>query len=191
QVKSLGVVFDRQSFEMHVNNIMRSAYFHLLNISRIRLLHTTDSTAILVHALVGFRIDFCNSLMFGLPHKPLRKLQFVQNSAAHIITFIVHFSPVLYHLHWLPVKLRIEYKILLQSTLYISDLLHTYTPKHTLRSSSSIFLIVPHVTMEFRAFSRAAPHLWNSLPQSILDCDCLNTFRSWLKSHLSSVQIHF
>ena len=107
----------------------------------------------------------------------MHKLQLVQNSAARIITripFINHITPVLQQLHWLPVKLRMDFKILLHtikaihnlSPPYLSDVLHINTPSQTLRSASSISFIVPPArltTMGARAFSRSAPRLWNSL----------------------------
>ncbi len=39
-------------------------------------------------------------------------------------------------------------------------------------------------TMGHRAFSRAAPRLWNSLPANIRHLDSLSQFKAKLKTHL-------
>ncbi len=61
----------------------------------------------LVHALVLRRIDYANSLIFGLPKSLLVKLQRVQNAAARLTVGVgkyEHISDHLRLLHWLPVE---------------------------------------------------------------------------------------
>lgn len=74
-VKNIGVTFDSvMSMEPQVNAVCKSAFYHLRNLSRIRKYISMQSTEILVHAFVTSKLDFCNSLLYGLTHqgKPLK-----------------------------------------------------------------------------------------------------------------------
>ncbi|KAJ8375275.1 hypothetical protein SKAU_G00058550 [Synaphobranchus kaupii] len=73
------------------------------------------------------------------------------------------------------------------TTLYLSDRLHAYTPSRNLRSSDTGLLSIPHTSLRTfgdRAFSAAAPTLWNSLPAEIRNAASLDTFKKALKTYL-------
>ena len=84
--RNLGVTFDcNMSFERHVTNISRTAYYHLHSIGRIRRYLEQGHTKQLVHALVISCIDCCNSLLNGLSVAVVEKLQRVKNACARVI----------------------------------------------------------------------------------------------------------
>ena len=75
-----------------------------------------ECTKLLVNAFVTSRLDYCNSLLYGLPNNQLHKLLCVQNAAARLICNVSrfdHITPSLYFLHWLPIFYRIQFKILI------------------------------------------------------------------------------
>ena len=71
-------VFDPDlSFDLHLKQISRTAFFHLRNISKIRNVLTQKGAEKLVHAFVTSRLDYCNSLLSGSSRKSLKTLQLV------------------------------------------------------------------------------------------------------------------
>ena len=199
KASNIGVLFDESlSMVPQVTAICKSAFYHLRKISLIRKYLTFDAAQLLVHAFVTSKLDYCNSLLYGLPKHVIKQLQHVQNAAARVVTVspkFCHITPVLANLHWLPIELRIEFKILTitYKTLhglaptYIKDLLQRYHPPRDLRSSKKNLLVVPAFNLNSygrRAFSVVAPLLWNSLPQNIRDAESLDTFKRRLKSVL-------
>ena len=69
---------------------------------------------------------------------------------------------------------------------YISNLLAPYQPVRVLRSSDKHLLAVPRTSSALgdRAFSVAAPTLWNALPLDIICCDSLQSIKTLFKTHL-------
>ena len=125
-------------------------------------------------------------------------MQKVQNTAARIIKRIPrqnHITPILKELHWLPVKYRIEYKSLLitykalngQAPSYISGMIEKYKPSRSLRSQSSLQLKHPSGLAKRsygqRSYHRAAPLLWNALPEDIRNAESLGMFKCLLKTY--------
>ena len=75
-VRDLGVIYDQHlRMSQHVHLVCRTGYYHMRNIGRIRRCLTLDATKTLVHALVTSRLDYCKSLLYGLPAKHLAKMQ--------------------------------------------------------------------------------------------------------------------
>ena len=71
-VRNLGAFFDSQmNMESHVNSVCRSCYSQLCQIGHIRQYLNSDATKSLVNSLVTSRLDYCNSLLFGLKKKNL------------------------------------------------------------------------------------------------------------------------
>ena len=136
-----------------VTAICKSAFYHLRKISLIRKYLTVDAAQLLVQALVTSKLDYCNSLLYGSPKYLIKQLQRVQNAAARVVTVspkFYHITPVLKNLHWLPIDLRIEFKILTitfkalhdLAPAYIKNLLKNYYPPRDLRSSKKNLLVV-------------------------------------------------
>ena len=117
EVRNLGGWFDNQlKMVAQVNQTCKAAFFHIFNIRRIRKFLSFDTVQTLVNAFVISRLDYCNSILIGLPDTELQKLQRVQNSAARIICNMNkfdHTTPILVKLHWLPVRYRINLRFYL------------------------------------------------------------------------------
>lgn len=202
-VRNLGVIMD-QSLTMvnHISSVTRSCYMHLRNIGRMRRSLTLDATKTLVQGLVTSRLDYCNAVLSGLPNSTLLRLQRIQNTAARIITRTRkcdHITPVLIDLHWLPVRRRIEYKVLLyiyralhdNAPAYIMDMVQSYTPARSLRSQNKLQLEVPRSRTAIygdRSFRTYGPKLWNSLPSHLRAIKELNPFKRALKTHLFKLE---
>ena len=130
EVRNLGAWFDDiLSMSTHVTKVAGSCFYFLYNIRRIRKYLTRQSCEILVNAFVTSCLDYCNALLYGLPSKLLSRLQRVQNSAARLIHNVSRFPPsslLLFDLHWLPVKYRTLFKILLVTYKAIHSLAPEY-----------------------------------------------------------------
>ena len=134
--RNLGVMFDsHMKMESQIQGICKSVNFHLRSINPVRNSLTSEATVLVVHALITSRLDYCNSLLQGLPDKLINRLQHLQNIAARVVTCcskFEHITPVLFELHWLLVRMRIRFKLLLlmyrcvqQSVpAYLCELIH-------------------------------------------------------------------
>ena len=186
------------NLEEHIGNICKASYLQLRNIRSIRNVISKENLITVVHAFITSRLDYCNSLLYGLPDRQLDKLQRIQNIAARIVSGTNkydHIPPVLKALHWLPIQYRVRYKINLltfralsgEAPPYLIEMLKQQTPTRVLRSSTKCLLFTPKTRLKTygdRSFVACAPELWNKLPLSIRSTQTLNSFKKLLKTHL-------
>ena len=163
------------------------------------LVLSPEFTKTLVRAFVTSHLDYCNSLLFGVPKYQTDRLQKVLNAAARLIFKIPKFdrtSSALSHLHWFPVTYRVHFKLLLlvykslnnQGPQFIEEYLQPHSISgHHLRSFDQGLLKIPRTnfkTFGDRAFARSGPLLWNKLPLEIRNSQSVAIFKSKLKTHL-------
>ena len=197
-VKNLGVYFDRTlSMEKQVNGITKSCFFQIRNIGRIRQYITEDPCKTLVCSLVKSRLDYRNTLLYGVNASLVNKLQRVQNTAARLVKRTKkhnHITPVLVSLHWIPVQYRIQYKLILYTfkilhglaPVYLEELISAYQPSRSLRSENAMQLIQPRVRTKIygeRRFDKATASLWNNLPSHLRHEHSIELFKKNLKTH--------
>ena len=197
--RDLGAYLDcHLSMEREVNETIRAAYFHLRRTAKIRSHLTKSASTRAIIATVISRIDYHNGLLAGVPEKLTRRLQLLQNNAARLITQTPsrsHITPVLCSLHWLPVKHKISYKVLLHvhkslytisAPVYLKSCVRNYEQSRVLRSQSRNLLCVPKTNKRYgdTAFGSFGPRLWNTLPQNLRTIQNLDVFKKELKTHL-------
>jgi hypothetical protein len=203
RLRNLGVFMDNNfRMEHQINQICRSSYGQLRAIRRMKDYLDRQTLEILMHAFITSKLDYCNSLLSGVPQHLLSKLQKVQNAAARILTetpMHAHITPVLKELHWLPVAARIDFKVLMFvfkcvsncGPQYLCDILTRYTQPRLLRSNQMTLLNIPLINNRYanQCFSVYGPKLWNVLPNELQQTTDFNTFKSMLKTYLFT--IHF
>ena len=203
-VRDLGLIIDPElSMKSHISATVKSCFYFIRLLGRLRPYINQKAANAVAVSLIQSRLDYCNSVLYGLPDTQLDRLQHVQNVAARIVTRTKkrdHITPVLKELHWLPVHLRIQHKILSltyscyksdTSPLYLSELIPKYVPAYNLRSASQARITIPGYydntnkkQSGARAFKAVSPSLWNPLPLNLKSSPSAEAFRKSLKTHL-------
>lgn len=184
--------------DSHISSICRSAYFHIRNISKLRKYLDQDSLEKVIHAFISTKLDYCNSILCGVPAYQISRLQRIQNIAARLLTgasLAEPITPILSSLHWLPVTYRIKFKVLSlvhksvhgSAPLYLTELIHKHQAGRALRSNEQHLLSVPFTKstlVQNCSFSVAGPKLWNELPLCIRSISSFPAFKKHLKTYI-------
>ena len=192
--KNLGVIVDSiLSFDNQINKVVKTSFNTIRKLSKVKMFLSKHHLQTLVSSLIFSNLDYCNSLYYGLPDASIKKLQRVQNCCARLvckkyIPFRQSLDGVFKELHWLKVKYRILYKIL----LIVHNCLHDKAPNAV---AAMIQYSESERTMKLketgyrnsygaRAFTHCAPKLWNLLPEHIRNHHDTLEFKKKLKSFL-------
>ena len=192
--KNLGVYFDSTlSMDDQVPKVVSACFSTIRLLSRIKHFVVTEQLQLLVCSLILSVIDYCNILYYGMSKDNLKKLQSVQNSAARLACKVnsydgVRSDELLKNLHWLKVRERIAYKVL----VVVHKCVYGNAPvdvKNLVRFSKSNRTRKLEVKpclgeMGKRAFSVCGPRLWNCLPVELRMNEDLEDFKGKLKTYL-------
>ena len=208
-VRYLEALLDSElNLKKHVTTISTKAMNSINRITLIRNSLSKEVWQTLVQAMVISHLDFANAILIDLPDITIKELQTVQNIAASLVLGNENSGESskenLQKLHWLPVKFRVEFKIIClvqwciqnQAPDYLRNLL-TLLPvcRAGLRSevSNTFNLTILKVEMEtfvVRAFSIKGPILWDQLPNCIQEIGDFISFKKHLKTfHLKKKHI--
>ena len=189
------------SMENFISVTAKSRYYQLRRISSVRNYVFTEAIVELVTPFILSCLDYCSSLLSGLPASSVQSDRRIQNCAARLILKkrrTDYITPLFQFLRWLPIQQRIQYKIntLCHKSItgtaasYLSS--HFTTPSCTfperLRSASdTLSLQIPRTrlsTVGSCAFSVFGPSTWNDLPLPLRQKPSMDSFKSNLKTFL-------
>ena len=194
--QNIGVEFDKDfNFKKHISKVCRSCYYHIGNLRRLRRCFTTAVTKTIATSIVSIKLDYCNTILYNFPNREINKLQSVQNCLARVVTRSPQFcsvTPLLKSLHWLNGQFIIKYKICTLTykvihkcqPVYLNSLLKLLNRTRNLRYSDDDQLVVPRVSSKMgeRAFSVAAPQLWNCISLEIKKSKSLQSLQKEMKT---------
>ena len=200
-MKYLGANLDENlNFTNFVSNKCKKAMANLKRIQRIRKCLTKDTANQLILSLVVTHLDYANAILYGTSESNLRRMQRIQNIAAKVVCdrmgYMESARACLRELHWLPIRARIEFKILVLvytslkglAPLYLTEILKLKQINAiNLRSNSDNLLCVPLIrkqTFAARSLSHAGPTLWNNLSRDIRYSMDIDDFKKQLKTYL-------
>ena len=198
----LGVMLDVElTMVKHIAKIT-ICYHHLQRLNQVRQILGPEVAARLVSTYVISRLDYCNSVLAGLPKASIMLLR-VQNTTARLIKLLDlrdHVLLTICDLHWVPVKYQLTYKLCLMMHAanihrcpgHIAELLimtSSVISCSRLRSASSNCYEVPRTRLKFgdRAFSIAGPTAWHSLPKEITAIASTEQFKAQFKNYLCNL----
>ena len=163
-------------FKAQIKTLNSSCFNKLRKIAKMRTFLNIKQLQTLVQAIVISSLDYCNALYVGINPCLLNQLQVIQNKSCRIIFGLKKRENVDNHLkclHWLKIRERIDFKILLLVFKSISGFAPEYL-KELITYNNVSGSRLPSLHTPTNKLSKAefgfmnyAPRLWNSLPKDV------------------------
>ena len=114
-IRILGVTIDKNlTFDDHVKSVCKNSCYQIWALRHIHPMLTEYIAKSVACSLVNARLDYANSVLFGVISKNILKLQMMQNTLTRVVTGLQcrdHMMSTTKRLHWLPIKSRTDFKI--------------------------------------------------------------------------------
>jgi len=127
--RNLGAMVDRQlTLSAQMAAVCHSGYYQLWQLRPLVRSMSSDAVKILVQAFISCRLDYCNSLFYGITDGLMSWLQYVCTELRGWFPALdaVTITPVLQELHWLPVRRRVVFKMAILVYLSLSGMAPAY-----------------------------------------------------------------
>ena len=133
------------TLDNQVSEICRQCNFHIRALRHVRPTLSRNTAATLACSIVQSRLDYCNSVFYGMSESNVDKLQTIQNKLTRMVcggSRLRSSKKMLMTLHWLPVRSRIKYKLAVLTykalnmgqPVYLRNELSIYEPVRAFRS---------------------------------------------------------
>jgi len=135
--RNLELILDNTlGMDKQMNSKCKSFYYQIWIIELIGKYINDETCKHLVQALIIYRLDYDNALLYNIPLSLTNCLQRVQNCAARLVTHTrkrEHITQVLFQLHWLPVRFRSLYNILFHIFKINKDIFRKVLKTHSFK----------------------------------------------------------
>ena len=151
----------------------------------------------MVHTMITSKLDYCNAILYIWSARVNAKA--LHQGSEYPACFISqhgkyeHIIPVLKQYHWLPIRQRIHYKVLMLTFMSLNGLAPTYLEELMKRRPMKEQGLMATMTW-WSPPSSISPleedkwaiwtKLWNTLPKELKTCTNINTFKKLLETFL-------
>ena len=166
-------------------------------ISRVKHIFRKDILVTIINSLVFSKLYYCSSVWSNTSASNIRKLQGVQNFAAHIVSGtrkFDHVSPALKDLRWIPVKSHLYLRDAILAFKSMTGQVPNYLSSNfisrgnisgrTTRSSSQLNIPLFKTKSGQRSFYYRTVTLWNALKPHFKLSESLTIFKRKMKAFL-------